>query len=117
MGNFRQHWKHFYHYVRECVNDDMELYKLVFSNNFLMNLFILSTTSIQCVANHAINKPDRLLARWKYGDNWREVANLTEIEKYIAQVEKDYSGFIDHTLFYMFDWIGKTRGIWQTISK
>lgn len=117
MGNFRQHWKHFYHYVRECVNDDMELSKLVFSNNFLMNLFILSTTSIQCVANHAINTPDRLLARWKYGDNWREVANLTEIEKYIAEVEKDYSGFIDHTPFYMFDWIGKTRGIWQTISK
>ncbi|MGL4348446.1 MAG: methyltransferase domain-containing protein [Chlamydiales bacterium] len=115
IGHFRQHWKHFFHYVRECLNDDVGLNKLVFSHNFSMNLFILFTASIQSVSDYAMSAPSKLLARWKYGENWREVSNLTEIEKYIAQVEKDYSNFIDHTPFYMFDWIGRIRGIWETV--
>jgi hypothetical protein len=89
--------------------------KLIFSGNFAMNIFILLTAAIQCVLGAITSLPGMLLARWQHGENWREVSNLTSLEKYTAKVEKEYSEYLDHTPFYMFDYIGKIKGVWETV--
>ncbi len=115
IGHLRQHWRHFSHYIRESLNDDVGLMNLIFSDNFAMSLFILFSAAIQCISGYIMNVPNMFLVRWQHGQNWREVSNLTDIEKYTAKVEKEYSNFIDHTPFYMFDYIGKIKGIWQAV--
>ena len=116
IGHFRQHWKHFYHYVKECIKDkEVSLKDLIFSDNMAMNLFILTTASIQCSLSAIANIPSRMVARWKHGKNWRNVNNLTELEKFHAKTALEYSQFIQHTPFYMFDNLGKIQEMWKTI--
>lgn len=116
IGHLRQHWKHFYYYVKESLHDkDVKLKDLIFSDNMAMNLFILTIASIQCSISAIVNTPSRLIARWKHGENWRQVANLTDLEKFHAQVELEYSNYIDHTPFYMFDYISKIKEMWNVV--
>ncbi len=116
IGHLRQHWQYFTTYISESRNDGVSLKNLIFSDNFAMNLFILFATAIQCAAGYIASLPSQLVARWKHGENWREVSNLTDLEKFEARVEKEYSTFIDHTPFYMFDYFGKIRQLWSTIA-
>jgi len=56
-----------------------------------------------------------LVARIKHGVNWRNATDLTELEKYEAKVQKEYSEFIDHTPFHMFPYLSKISGLWSAI--
>jgi SAM-dependent methyltransferase len=118
IGHFRQHWQHFYHFVKECINDkEIKLKDLIFSDDMAMNLFILTTASIQCSLNAIVNLPNMAVARWKHGKNWRSIKNLnkTDLERFHAKTTLEYSQFIQHTPFYMFDNIGKIKEMWRTI--
>ena len=113
MGHLGQHWTHFRQYLKACKEDNISLKEVIFSDGFTMNAFILFTAMLQCSVSHATNVPSRLLARWRFGDNWRDVAHLTELEKYLAAVEKEYSEFIDETPFYHYPYLSKIGGIWN----
>lgn len=117
IGHLRQHWKYFYHYLKESRKDHVPLKTLVYSNNFSMNLFVLLAATIQFSTSFVSNIPARVIARWRHGANWRNVSNLTELEKYDAQVEKEYCNFIDHTPFYKFNYFGKIKQIWRIVAK
>ncbi len=117
VGHLRQHWQYVYHYIKESLNDGVGLFNLIFSDNFAMNLFILLIATVQCTTGQLVSLPSMLVARWQDGPNWRSVSNLTDLEKYAAQVEKEYSSFIDHTPFYMFDHIGKIKQLWRVVIK
>lgn len=116
IGHLRQHWQHFYHFVKESMNDkEIKFRDLVFSDNMAMNMFILLTTTIQCSLSTVTSLPSMMMARWKHGENWRNVSNLSALEKFEAKVEEEYSNFIDHTPFYMFDYIGKIKEMWKSV--
>ncbi len=116
VGHMRQHWRHFYQFLKESINDnDMKLKDVLFSDNMAMNLFILATTTIQCSLNALSNLPSICVARWKHGSEWRNVVNLTALERFDAQNEKEYSDFIDYTPFYMYDYIGKMKSMWSCV--
>ncbi len=115
LGQMRQHWEHAYAYIKFSREEGVSLRELIFSSDFVMNLFILLIPSIQMLAGHIASLPSSLIARIQYGDNWRSVANLTELEKYQAQVEKEYSDFIDHTPSYQFPFLTKVRELWSVL--
>ena len=48
-------------------------------------------------------------------EKWREVKNLSGLEKYRTQVDKEYADFIHHTPFYSFPFISKISGLWKAI--
>ena len=54
-------------------------------------------------------------ARCRQGVNWRNVTDLSSLERCEASVEMEYSTFIDHTPAYMFPYLSKIRGLWQAI--
>ena len=112
MGHLLQHWQHFSNYIRES-SKDVSYKDLIFSENFMMNVFILLSTTVQCITSAVTNLPSQFLARWQHGENWRHVSDLTALERYAAKVEKEYAEFIDHTPFYMFDYMGKIKGVWN----
>lgn len=116
VGHLRQHWQHFYHYIKEGMKDpEVKLSNLIFSDNMAMNIFILFTASLQCCLGAITSLPSRLVARWKHGPQWREVADLSTLEKFHASAEKEYSQFIEHTPFYMFDYMAKIKEMWRTV--
>lgn len=116
IGHMKQHWKHFYHYMKESIKDpEISLKDLLLSDNMSMNLFILLTASIQCSISAATSSPSALLAHWKHGKQWRDVCNLSALEKFEAENEKAYSEFIDHTPFYMYPYMDKMKQMWTTI--
>lgn len=114
LGHLRQHWSYFKHYVAES-RKDVSLKKLVLSDNFAMNLFILTSAVLQCATGYTASIPSSSIARIKHGVNWRNATDLTAFEKYEAQIEKEYSEYIDHTPFYMFPYVSKIKGLWKTI--
>lgn len=116
IGHLRQHWKYFYYFIKECLADkELRFKDVLFSDNMLMNVFILTATTIQCSLSAVGSLPQILVARWKHGENWRNVSNLSALEKFEARYEKEYSSYIDHTPFYMFDYIGKIREMWKVV--
>lgn len=117
IGHLRQHWQHCYHYLKESIHDGASLKKVIFSDNFMMNVFILFSATLQCLVGWTTSLPSQLVARWRHGHDWRWVANLTKLERYEAQVEMEYCNFIDHTPFYMFDYLGKISGVWNAVAK
>lgn len=114
IGHLRQHWTHFSqfmkHWKRDCPSK-----RSFFPHDFSMNLFILISTTFECVAGYASSLPSQLIARIRHGVNWRNATDLTALEKYEAQVEKEYSESLDHTPFYMFPYLSKIKGLWSTI--
>lgn len=116
IGHLRQHWQHFYQFFKESVKDkDVRLQDLLFSDNMAMNAFILLTATIQCSIGSVSSFPSALVARWKYGNEWREVCNLSALERFEAENEKEYAAFIDHTPFYMYDYMNKMKQMWKTV--
>lgn len=116
IGHIRQHWQHFYHFITESRQDpDIRLKDLVFSNDMAMNLFILLTATIQYSISSAAAFPNRLIARWQHGDSWHEVCNLSALETFEAENEKEYANFIDHTPFYSYPYLSKMKQMWQVI--
>lgn len=110
VGHLRQHWQHFYHYVKEGLKDpDVSFTDLVFSGDMAMNLFILATASIQLGLSAVTSAPSKLL----FGTDGRKVTNLSFYERYVAEVEKEYSDFIVETPFYQFPYLSKIRGLWK----
>lgn len=74
IGHIRQHWKHFYHYMKESIQDpEISLKDLLLSDNFSMNMFILLTASIHCGISATTSFPSTVVARWKHGNQWRNV--------------------------------------------
>lgn len=114
IGHLRQHWNYFTQYLTES-RKDLPLQKILFSDNFAMNLFILISTAFQCGVGYISSLPSILAARVQHGVDWRNATDLTTLEKYQAQVEKEYSTFIDHTPFYMFPYLDKIKGLWTAI--
>lgn len=116
IGHMRQHWKHFFYYLKESVKDpEVNLKDLLLSDNIAMNLFILLTTTAQCTLGAITTAPSAGIARWRYGNNWRDVCHLSSLEKFEAENEKSYSEFIDHTPFYMYPYIDKMKQMWKTV--
>ncbi len=115
IGHIRQHWQHFSNYIAESRNHGVSFASLVFSSNFAMNMFILLSAAIQYSIGQLTALPSMGIARWRHGSNWRSIANLTDLEKLEAKIEKEYSDFIDHTPFYMFDYLSKIKDVWTTV--
>lgn len=117
LGHLKQHWVHFSNYFKEA-RKDLSLKDTIFaSDNFSMNLFIALATTVQCLTGFVGALPSRLIARVQYGVNWRNATDLTDLERYQASVEKEYSEFIDHTPSYMFPYVSKIQGLWSSIYR
>lgn len=118
VGHLRQHWKHFYNFLTESVKDpEINLKDLIFSDNMAMNLFILTAATTQCSISSLMNLPEVLAANWNYGENWRNVVSLSELEKFQTYYENEYSNFIDYTPFYMYDYLGKMKEMINVVRK
>lgn len=116
IGHLRQHWKYFYHFVKESLSDpDISAKHLLLSDNMVMNLFILMATTVQCSLGAVGSLPSALIARWKYGNKWRDVCHLTELEKFEARNEKEYADYLDHTPFYVYDYMKTLKEMWKVI--
>lgn len=111
-GHLKQHWTHFYHFLRdtECSNTD-----LILSGGMAMNLFILFTATLSCSSSAVTSIPGKCLAKLKHGENWRESHDLSGLERYQAKVDKEYADFIHHTPFYSFPYLSKIGGLWKSI--
>jgi SAM-dependent methyltransferase len=117
VGHLRQHRQHFFQFVKEArKSPDVRLDELLFSDNMAMNLFILSAAAFQCCSGALASFPAASLARMKHGDAWRNAVNLTDLEKFEARYQKEYSDFIDHTPFYMYDYLGKMREMFKVVA-
>ncbi|MDP1609093.1 MAG: methyltransferase domain-containing protein [Chlamydiales bacterium] len=114
IGHLKQHWQYFTHYLKGA-RKDLSLGQIVFSDNFAMNVFILASMIFQCGSRQLASLPSMLVARLTHGAQWREASDLTALEKYEAQIEQEYSEFIDHTPFYAFPYVSKIKGLWTTI--
>jgi hypothetical protein len=116
LGHMSQHWEYFYHYVKESMQDGLSLKDLVLSDNMAMNLFILSSAVVQNATGFVTNLPSMGYAYCKDSAGWRKNSDLTNLEKFDAKVEKEYSSFIDHTPFYQFDYLGKVKEMWGIVA-
>lgn len=116
IGHLRQHWQHFYNYAKESFADPKASLKdVIFSDNMVMNLFILLGTSAQLSVSAALSLPSALVARVRHGEGWREVCNLTALEKFEAEMSKDYSTFIDYDPFFKYPYLSKIKEMWQVV--
>lgn len=116
IGHLRQHWTHFTNYLTESRRD-LSWQQIICSDNFATSLFILLTTTVQCLTSYVGYLPSMAIARCRHGVNWRDATDLTAVERYQAQVEKEYSEFIDHTPAYMFPYLSKIRGLWDGVIR
>ncbi len=115
IGAIRQHWEYFRCYIKENSNQNIKLAEFVFSDNFVMNVFILLTAFISNLSSYCATAPSRFYAKWKYGENWRDICQLSTLEKFQSEVELEYSNFIDTIPFYQFPFIQKINNLWKTI--
>ena len=116
IGHIRQHWSHFYHTVKESMNDPkVSTKEILLSDNTLMNLFILFGTTGQLGISALTSFPSACVARWKHGEGWRDVTNLSALEKFDAEFKKDYSTFIDYDPFFKYPYFSTIGKMWQTV--
>ena len=116
IGDLRQHWQHFWNYLVENKRDkEVGIREMLFSGDMAMNLFILTTATVQLGLSAVVNAPLQVFARWRHGPHWRNVVNLTNYEKYEARVQKEYSTSIDETPFYQFPYLSKIGPLWKVI--
>ena len=116
MGHLRQHWTHYKNFIKECKkNPSISFSDMFFSENGITALFILLTASVQLSLNYLFSLPSQWIARCRFGSKWREVANLTTLEKFQAKTEKEYASFILHTPYYEFPWLKTIQSMWKTI--
>lgn len=112
LGHLKQHCRYFTAYLRESRRTQ-SLSSILLSEDFAMNLFILSATIFQCAWGYLSSLPSACIARMRHGASWRNATDLTALERYEAAVENEYSRFIDHTPFYMFPYLSKIKGLWS----
>lgn len=116
VGHIRQHWKFFYEFIKNALTENRSRFiDLLFSGDMAMNFFIALTTTIQCLVAATLALPQRCLARLKHGSQWRNVANLSALERVYAKMEKDYCQFIEHTPFYSYPYLAQIKGMFQAI--
>lgn len=116
IGHLKQHWIHYKNYIKECRKNPLISFSdLFFSENGITALFILLTASVQLSMNYITSLPSQLIARIRFGSKWREVVNLTTLEKFQAKTEKEYASFIVHTPYFQFPWLQTMRNMWQCI--
>ena len=116
IGHLRQHWQHFYHFVKESVIDPEQSKKdLFFSDSMAMNLFILLGTALQCVVGQVTSLPGMIYGRCKYGRSWRHVTqeNVSLVEQYVRDYEKEYADNLDTIPFYAHNYLQKVGQIWS----
>jgi hypothetical protein len=83
--------------------------------NFAINLFMVVSMTFVLGSGFLASLPSRAVARVKDGVNWREATDLTALERYQAEIAKDYSEFLDRTPFHMYPYLEKIKGLWTTI--
>lgn len=114
VGHLKQHWTHFYHFLKDT---DCKAADLIFSDGMAMNLFIVFSTTLQLGLSALTALPSQCIARLRYGKEWREVVNLTALEKYEAFVAQDYANSLKTIPFYNYPYLKTIKGMWQTIYK
>ncbi len=102
LGHMGQHITHFKQYLK-----GRSFRQILKADNLPMNLFILTTTVIQCSLAYLLALPSKLIAN-RFG-----ARALTQLEIYEAALEQEYSTFIDQTPFYKFPYIQKIQRLWQ----
>lgn len=114
VGHLKQHWQHVFYFIKESLNDpEQSKLSLFFSDSMLMNIFILLGTTLQCSVSAITSLPGRCLAKWRHGDNWRNVTNLTAVERFLADYEKEYADNLDTIPFYAHNYLGKVKELWR----
>ncbi len=116
-GHIYQHWTHFYHYMKKSLEstDLRDILPLLFSDNMAMNLFILLGTTMQLGFSAATALPSIAVARWKHGENWRNVTNQSALEKFEATYQKHYCDFIDYDPFFKYPYFQTIKDMWKAI--
>ncbi|MFA6916578.1 MAG: class I SAM-dependent methyltransferase [Parachlamydiales bacterium] len=116
IGHLKQHYIHFYHFVKECLSDkDTSKIDLLFSGGMAMNLFILTSATLWCSLNMLSSLPSTLCAKWNHGEKWRTVAQLNELEKFQALHEKSYAEFSLAAPYYKYDYISAIKDLWNVV--
>jgi hypothetical protein len=111
IGHIKQHFTHFKEYMK-----GRSFTEALKADNLAMNLFILISTTITCALSYIAALPSITIAKIRYGDNWRNIKNLTALEKEEAKIEAEYSKFIDETPFYHFPYLSKIKGLWKATT-
>lgn len=118
IGHIRQHWTHFYNTIKCSLKQpDVGIKDLLFSDNTAMNLFIVLGTTGDLAIRALTSFPSACIARCRFGKNWREVTNLSALEKFEAEFKKDYSSFIDYDPFFKYPYFQAIKKMWMTISQ
>lgn len=117
MGHMRQHWSHFYYFAKESLKDNqVSRVHSLFNEGILMNLFILSTTSVECVLGAMTSLPSKGIAKFKYGENWRSRwSHLTALELLDIRFAREYADGINTVPFYSHPYIGRIKEVWSTL--
>lgn len=111
IGHIKQHFTHFREYLK-----GKSFTQVLKADNLAMNLFILVSTTVTCALSYLTALPSIAIARVKHGVNWRNATDLTRLERAEAQIEDEYSKFIDHTPFYQFPYLAKIKTFWAAVS-
>lgn len=116
IGHIRQHWAHFYNTVKCSLKQPgVSIKDLLFSDNTAMNLFILFGTTADLGLRALTSLPSALIARARFGEKWRDVVNLSALEKFEARFKEDYSKFIDYDPFFKYPYFKAIREMWSSI--
>ena len=116
IGHLRQHWSHFSNTLKESWNDpEASVKDVLFSDNTMMNLFILFGVTLQLSGSALAALPSVLMAKWRHGDEWKEVVNLSALEKFQAKMQLDYSEFILYDPFFKYDYFKAIGEMWSAI--
>ena len=115
IGHVLQHWTHLYYTIKKSLSEpDRKLNEVFLSDNTAMNLFIVLGTSAQLGFAALTNLPAICLAKWRHGDKWREVTNLSTVERFEAEFQKDYSASIDYVPFFKYPYFKTIQSLWET---
>jgi hypothetical protein len=86
-------------------NTNITWFGLIFSEYTVMNLFIGTTTTFECLLKGILSLPFRLL--------WRR-ENKSEFQKQVGEIYyTDYADYIHHTPFYQYPFLSKIGKIWK----
>jgi FAD/FMN-containing dehydrogenase len=114
LGHIYQHWTHFYHTIKQTLQTPgVNLSEALFSDNMAMNLFILFGTTTQLGLSALLNLPAALLAKVGLNNN----PNLSALEKFTAEFQKDYSDFIDYDPFFKYPYFETIQKMWSAIYR
>ncbi|MBM3193818.1 MAG: FAD-binding protein [Chlamydiae bacterium] len=111
IGHIKQHFTHFKEYMK-----GKSFIEALKADNLAMNLFILISTTVTCALSYIAALPSMAVARIKDGVNWRNATDLTRLERADAEIEDEYSKFIDIDPFYKFPYLSKIKTLWRATT-